>query len=74
MFTLKSPAFADGGTIPEKYAEKNIVSPPLSWEDVPAGTKSFALAVTDPDVPEAFQFPRVFQEQGDVSVGNIEQE
>ncbi len=60
MFTLKSSAFVDGGTIPEKYAENNNVSPPLEWEDIPAGTMSFALAVTDPDVPEAFNFPRVF--------------
>ena len=52
MFTLKSSAFANGGTIPEKHTEMNRVSPPLGWEDVPKGTKSFALAVTDPDVPE----------------------
>ena len=60
MFALKSSAFANGGTIPEKYAEMNRVSPPLGWEDVPKGTKSFALAVTDPDVPEMLQLPRVF--------------
>jgi len=60
MFTLKSPAFAEGGKLPEKYAEKSLVSPPLTWEQAPNGTKSFALAVTDPDVPEAFKFPRVF--------------
>ena len=60
MLTLKSSAFVEGGTIPEKYTEKNNVSPPLTWENAPAGTKSFALAITDPDLPAAFNFPRVF--------------
>jgi len=41
VFTLKSSAFANGGAIPEKYTEMNIVSPPLNWEDIPKGTKSF---------------------------------
>jgi ribose transport system ATP-binding protein len=60
MFTLKSDAFNNGGIIPEKYAEANIISPPILWEDAPAGTRSYALAVTDPDLPAIFQFPRVF--------------
>lgn len=60
MFTLKSAAFVNGATIPERYAEKNKMSPPLEWENPPKGTKSFALAVTDPDVPDKFNFPRVF--------------
>jgi Raf kinase inhibitor-like YbhB/YbcL family protein len=60
MFTLKSTAFEESGTIPEKHAEKSNISPPLSWENAPKGTKGFALAVTDPDLPEQFNFPRNF--------------
>lgn len=60
MFTLESTAFKNEGKIPENYAEKNKESPLLRWKNVPKGTKSFALAVTDPDTPEAFKLPRVF--------------
>jgi Raf kinase inhibitor-like YbhB/YbcL family protein len=59
MFTLKSPAFQDGGKIPEKYTEGSKISPPLSWADLPKGTGSLALAITDPDVPAAFGLPRI---------------
>lgn len=59
-FSLRSPAFADGSLIPAKYAEDAKMSPPLEWRDPPAGTKSFALAMTDPDLPEQFNFPRAF--------------
>ncbi|UCF92480.1 MAG: YbhB/YbcL family Raf kinase inhibitor-like protein [Desulfobacterales bacterium] len=59
-FTLKSAAFADGARIPDRYAENNKVSPPLEWENPPKGTKSFALSVTDPDLPAEFNFPRAF--------------
>lgn len=59
-FTLKSSAFGDGDRIPDRYAENNKTSPPLEWENPPQGTKSFALSVTDPDIPAEFNFPRAF--------------
>jgi Raf kinase inhibitor-like YbhB/YbcL family protein len=59
-FTLKSASFADGDRIPDRYAENNKVSPPLEWENPPKGTKSFALSVTDPDLPAEYNFPRAF--------------
>ena len=47
---LTSPAFTDGGAIPEEHTcDGGDVSPPLAWEGAPARTDSFALVVTDPD-------------------------
>ena len=47
---LKSQDFADGGSIPSEFTcDGRDISPQLEWEDVPEGTKSFALSVTDPD-------------------------
>jgi Raf kinase inhibitor-like YbhB/YbcL family protein len=52
-FALRSPAFADGGEIPARYTcEGEDVSPALAWSDPPAGTRSFALIVDDPDAPD----------------------
>jgi Raf kinase inhibitor-like YbhB/YbcL family protein len=52
-FKLTSSAFADGGAIPAKYTcEGGDVSPPLAWSGVPAGAKSLALVVDDPDAPD----------------------
>ncbi len=51
-FELTSPAFAPGAAIPKKYTCKgDDISPPLSWGDPPARTKSLALIMDDPDAP-----------------------
>ncbi|HEY0660289.1 MAG TPA: YbhB/YbcL family Raf kinase inhibitor-like protein [Lysobacter sp.] len=50
---LESGAFAAGAAIPVRYTcEGDDVSPPLAWSDVPAGTRSLALIVDDPDAPD----------------------
>jgi len=48
--TLSSPAFPAGAAIPKRHTcDGGDVSPPLSWSGVPAGTRSFAVVVDDPD-------------------------
>ena len=50
---LSSPVFTHMGEIPAQYTcEGRDVSPPLQWSGVPAGTKSLALIVDDPDAPD----------------------
>lgn len=50
VFTLSSPAFANGETIPTVHTCSGAgISPELTWNEPPAGTKSFALIMDDPD-------------------------
>jgi Raf kinase inhibitor-like YbhB/YbcL family protein len=50
---IESSAFQPNGDIPRKHTcEGDDVSPPLAWRGEPAGTKSFALIVDDPDAPD----------------------
>lgn len=50
---LTSSAFENGGVIPAKYAcDSENVSPPLAITGVPEGTKSLALIMDDPDIPQ----------------------
>lgn len=54
-FTLVSPEFRDGDRLPQwaraEGAGGEDRSPTLHWEGAPSGTRSFALAVLDPDAP-----------------------
>ena len=50
---LTSDAFSPGGEIPSEYTcEGTDISPPLSWSEVEAGTKSLVLIIDDPDAPD----------------------
>src|SRR5689334_24436564 len=52
-FVLRSPSFADGASIPMRHTcEGADASPPLEWSGVPAGARSLALIVDDPDAPD----------------------
>lgn len=52
MLTLTSPAFEDGRPIPALHTcEGKDPSPELNWTGAPAGTRSFALVMDDPDAP-----------------------
>jgi Raf kinase inhibitor-like YbhB/YbcL family protein len=51
-FVLESGAFQNAQPIPDHYScEGEDVSPPLTWSNVPDGTRSLALIVDDPDAP-----------------------
>jgi Raf kinase inhibitor-like YbhB/YbcL family protein len=61
MLALTSSAFDASQPIPKKYTcEGADISPPLAWSGAPAGTKSLALIVEDPDAPDPAAPKRVF--------------
>jgi len=61
VFTLSSPDLA-GNTFASKYILNGFgctggnISPALIWSNIPAGTKSLALQIHDPDAPTASGF------------------
>ena len=51
-FEIKSSSFENGQRIPALYTcSGKDMSPPLTWADVPQGTKSLLLICDDPDAP-----------------------
>lgn len=56
-FELKSPDLTEGDVIADAQVFKGMgcngenVSPQLEWSNAPAGTKSFAVTLYDPDAP-----------------------
>jgi Raf kinase inhibitor-like YbhB/YbcL family protein len=51
-FRIESAAFKERAFIPARFScQGENVSPPLAWTDSPAGARSFALIVEDPDAP-----------------------
>ncbi|MES9605296.1 MULTISPECIES: YbhB/YbcL family Raf kinase inhibitor-like protein [Actinomadura] len=53
-FTVTSPVFRDGRELPPRYGCTTYPggqgkTPPLRWSGTPAGTRSFAIVVDDPD-------------------------
>jgi Raf kinase inhibitor-like YbhB/YbcL family protein len=57
-FVISSPAFKDGAMMPKKSSNNTVgsancvgenISPALNWANPPAGTKSYALTMVDPE-------------------------
>lgn len=58
---LSSPAFGHNEQIPVRFtADGEEISPPLSWTELPEGTRSLALVCEDPDAPDPANPKRTF--------------
>jgi len=58
--TVRSPTFNDGQTLPMSAVHHSAggqnISPELSWDAPPSGTKSVAVVCYDPDAPTSVGF------------------
>jgi Raf kinase inhibitor-like YbhB/YbcL family protein len=51
--TVRTPTFHEDGNTPSQFTKDGgNVSPLIEWQGAPAGTKSYALIVEDPDAPK----------------------
>jgi hypothetical protein len=51
--TVRTPTFAQDHSIPIRFTREGAnVSPLVEWLGAPAGTRSYALVVEDPDAPK----------------------
>jgi Raf kinase inhibitor-like YbhB/YbcL family protein len=62
QLTVTSDSFGHNATIPKKHAFNDWgvggenVSPSVKWSGAPAGTKTFAVTIWDPDAPTTVGF------------------
>ena len=61
-FTITSPGFRDGGPLSQKNEFNRFgctgsnIAPDLNWKNVPTGTRSFVMLMSDYDAPVAGGF------------------
>ncbi|MGA3133464.1 MAG: YbhB/YbcL family Raf kinase inhibitor-like protein [Terracidiphilus sp.] len=67
VFWVRSASFSNGKSIPGRYTcDGADLSPQLQWQTAPAGTKSFALVMDDPDATTDFTHWLVYNIPPDV--------
>jgi Raf kinase inhibitor-like YbhB/YbcL family protein len=55
-FAVTSTSVTDGAPLPPEQMSGQDISPQLSWSGAPAGTRSYAVTVYDPDAPTGSGF------------------